>query len=94
MSTAPLDALILKLLQARRPGNTICPSEAARAADGGHWRELMPAVREAAAELDDAGQIEVLQRGQRVDARTARGPIRLRLVDAREGRSRDDGPPQ
>jgi hypothetical protein len=56
---------------------TICPSEAARAVGGDDWRDLMPAAREAAARLADRGEIEVTQRGERVDALAARGPIRL-----------------
>ena len=74
---------ILALLAARRPGATICPSEAARALGGDDesaWRPLMPAVREAAAGLADEGRVEVTQRGHVVDGRAARGPVRVRLV--------------
>jgi hypothetical protein len=73
-------ASIEALLGARRDGATICPSEAARAlgGDDGAWRELMPLVRDVAAELADAGVLDVTQGGERVDARCARGPIRLR----------------
>jgi hypothetical protein len=39
----------------------------------------MPDVREAAARLAEDGRIEVTQRGSVVDARAARGPVRLRL---------------
>jgi len=73
-----LDEAILRLLAARRPGATICPSEAAREIDGEHWRGLMGAARVAAGRLQRAGEIDVLQRGQRVDPLTAHGPIRLR----------------
>ena len=38
----------------------------------------MPLVRETAAAMVDAGELEVLQRGEPVDVRTARGPVRLR----------------
>jgi hypothetical protein len=47
------------------------------------WRPLMPAVRAAAAVLAARGRIEVTQRGCPVDAHSARGPIRLRLVRVR-----------
>jgi hypothetical protein len=60
---------------------TVCPSEAARAVGGedeASWRPLMPAAREAAARLADAGEVEVTQRGEVVDVRTARGPVRVR----------------
>ena len=71
---------ILDLLAQRAAGRTICPSEAARALGGDDgFRPLMPLVREAAASMADAGELEVTQRGTVVDGRSARGPIRLRL---------------
>ena len=80
-----LAASILALLDRRRPGTTICPSEAARdvaagLSDGTGWRSLMDAAREAAARLADAGVVEVTQRGEVVDVRTARGPVRIRRL--------------
>ncbi|HYO36051.1 MAG TPA: DUF3253 domain-containing protein, partial [Geodermatophilus sp.] len=51
-----LEQAIDALLDARAPGATICPSEAARAVDPKGWRELMPAAREAAGRLAAAGQ--------------------------------------
>ncbi|GGI03345.1 DUF3253 domain-containing protein [Egicoccus halophilus] len=74
-----LEAAILALLARRAPQATICPSEAARAVagDDGDWRARMPAARDAAARLADAGEIRVLQGGATVDVRTARGPVRL-----------------
>jgi hypothetical protein len=74
----PLERAILDLLAERDAGKTICPSEAARAVGGDDWRDLMPTAREAAARLAGRGEIEVTQRGEPVDALTARGPIRLR----------------
>jgi hypothetical protein len=76
---ATIAAAILDLAHARGPGKTICPSEAARRLDPDAWRALMPAVREAAARLQDQGRITVTQRGRPVDPRTAKGPIRLGL---------------
>ena len=38
----------------------------------------MPAARAAAGRLAAAGQVEVTQRGEVVDVRTARGPVRVR----------------
>jgi hypothetical protein len=56
---------------------SVCPSEVARAlADD--WRPLMDDVREEAAALADAGALRVTQGEETVDARSARGPIRLR----------------
>lgn len=39
----------------------------------------MDPVRAVAYALADAGRVEVTQKGEVVDGRTARGPIRLRL---------------
>jgi hypothetical protein len=94
--TPPADhlaATACRLLEARAPAASICPSEVARvlwradatpragvAPDG--WRAWMPAVRAVAAELAEAGVLQVT-RGAEVlvpsEARDARGgPIRLR----------------
>ena len=75
--TPPDDAAIAAVLMdlARRRGRaSFCPSEAARvlAAD---WGPLMPEVRRVAAGLP----LVATQKGRRVDAATARGPIRLSL---------------
>jgi uncharacterized protein DUF3253 len=77
---ARLERAIDALLDERRAGATICPSEAARAVDPDGWRELMPAARAAAGRLAAAGQVEVTQRGEVVDVTTARGPVRVRRV--------------
>jgi uncharacterized protein DUF3253 len=73
-----LERSIDGLLDQRRPGTTICPSEAARAVDPEGWRELMPAARAAAGRLAAAGDVEVTQGGTVVDVTTARGPVRIR----------------
>ncbi len=73
-----LERAIAALLDQRRPGASICPSEAARAVDPGSWRELMPAARAAAGRLAAAGEAEVTQGGEVVDVATARGPVRVR----------------
>jgi hypothetical protein len=73
-----LERTIDELLDQRRAGTTICPSEAARAVDPEGWRDLMPAARAAAGRLVAAGQAEVTQRGEVVDVATARGPVRIR----------------
>lgn len=79
-SQAQARATIRDLLARREPGRTICPSEAARALGGDDgFRPLMPLVREAAAAMADEDEIEVTQSGEVVDARSARGPVRLRL---------------
>jgi hypothetical protein len=73
-----LDEAVLALLAERREGTTICPSEVARAQGGDDWRALMQPVRDAAARLVDAGEVEVTQGGEVVDVRTAVGPVRIR----------------
>jgi hypothetical protein len=72
-----LERVSARLLDERVSGRTICPSEAARAVGGDAWRELMPAAREAAARMAERGEALVTQKGKEVDARTARGPIRV-----------------
>ena len=75
-----LEAAILGLLAARAATSTICPSDAARAVGGEHWRGLMEPVRQAARRLVEAGDVEVTQGGSVVDPATAKGPIRIRKV--------------
>ncbi len=74
---------IFRLLRARAPTLTICPSEAARALApaGDAWRALMPDVRRVAAGLARAGRLRVTRGGEPVDASDAGGPIRLGLPD-------------
>jgi hypothetical protein len=76
---ARLEAAILELLAHRKPGDTICPSEAARAVGGEHWRPLMEPARAAARRLAGRGVIQVTQGGRVVDPSKFRGPIRLRV---------------
>ncbi len=80
--TVPSDARIREtidgLLDARKDGATICPSDAARALrPDGDWRALMDDVRRVAADEVEAGRLEVRQRGERVVPSEAKGPIRL-----------------
>ena len=75
-----LETEIRSLLDARARGVTICPSEAARAV-ADDWKPLMERVRSAVRRLVVAGAVEVLQGGRVVDPSTAKGPIRVRLVD-------------
>lgn len=71
MTEDDIRATILRLVAGRR---SICPSEVARAL-APDWRPLMPRVRQVAAGMHG---IAVTQGGVEVDARTARGPVRLR----------------
>ena len=79
--TAVLASAILRLLDERGNGKTICPSEVARAvADSdvrSKWEPLMQPVRDAALNLAAAGEIVIKQRGHIVDGHTAKGPVRF-----------------
>lgn len=72
-----LERTILALLDSRARGGTICPSDAARAAGGDDWRDLMEPARRAARRLVEAGEVQITQRGRVVDPSTAKGPIRI-----------------
>jgi hypothetical protein len=81
-----LEAVILRLLDARSRDGSICPSEAARAVAAGAspqapdaaWRALMEPARRAARRLVARGEVEITQQGRVVDPSSAKGPIRLR----------------
>ena len=72
-----IERAIDALLDRRAEGKTICPSEAARAL-ASDWRPLMEPVRQVAYAMVDEGRLQVTQKGEVVDGRTARGAIRLR----------------
>jgi hypothetical protein len=82
VSETQIEAELRRQLQARGIEKTICPSEVARALGKteAEWRPLMRPVRDVAAKLADAGELEVSQRGEPVDPRDHRGAIRLRLL--------------
>ncbi|MFQ3594108.1 MAG: DUF3253 domain-containing protein [Gemmataceae bacterium] len=81
MTHGEIHEAILRLLARRRPGASICPSEVARGTGRADWRNLMPAVRAAAAELARQGRLVVLQNGEVLppDADAWVGPVRLGL---------------
>lgn len=89
-----LEETIKRLLDERGPDKTICPSEAARAVGGAGWRDLMPDAREAAARMAGRGELVVTQRGERVDALKARGPIRLGRAKRSDAAGGGDGTEQ
>ena len=71
---------ILRLLERRGAGKTICPSEVAHAIDADGWRAHMAIVRDAARAMAAIGAIEVTQRGQVLAADAIwHGAIRLRM---------------
>jgi hypothetical protein len=83
VNTAEIERAILRLLEERGEGKTICPSEVAREIAGSEersaWEPLMSPVRAVAGRLVEEGKIVVTQRGRVVDGATAKGAIRLRL---------------
>ncbi|MDF1657433.1 MAG: DUF3253 domain-containing protein [Verrucomicrobiales bacterium] len=73
-----LQETIMTLLEARAPGKTICPSEAARKAFPDEWRDHMETTRQVAIQLVDLGELEICQGGKVIDFQNFSGPIRLR----------------
>jgi hypothetical protein len=80
-----------RLLDARQYPKTICPSEIARAFSAPElqtlgaleWRDTMGAVRQVMWEKREAGEVEVMQKGEVVEVESLediRGPIRVRKV--------------
>lgn len=77
---------ILRLLAARGPGKTVCPSEVARDIGGSQpevWSPMMQPVRRIAVQMTKAGQIAILRKGKPVeDVDDFRGIYRLALPSA------------
>jgi hypothetical protein len=79
----PIARAVTALLRERGAGKTICPSEIARRLAPEGWRSQMKAVREAVERMVDDGVVVVMQRGEVVEPRKARGPIRVAKADIR-----------
>jgi hypothetical protein len=75
-----IDAAIRALLRSRKPGATICPSEAARVVDGTAWRRLLPAVRQEAVRLARAGEIVILRNRTPATGDLTAGVLRYALA--------------
>ena len=69
---------ILTLTEARGPGKSICPTEAARAVRPEDWNRLMTETRRVAIQMAESGEIEILRKGKPVAPDEVRGVIRLR----------------
>ncbi len=77
--TDRLREAILALAAECAPTGSLCPSDAARAAGGEHWRDLMDRARDVARDLARDGHVELTQKGRVLDPdATWRGPIRIR----------------
>lgn len=81
------------LLHKRDYPKTICPSEVARAfskaeldsLDAPDWRSTMDNVREVVWQLREDGEVEVMQKGEVINAarlEEVRGPIRVRRIQS------------
>lgn len=79
------------LLDMREHPKTICPSEVARALssselqslDAPDWRATMDDVRSLVWEMREAGEVEIMQKGQVLEVESLadiRGPMRVRKV--------------
>ena len=77
-----IEAEILVQTKAHGSDKSICPSEVARSL-AEEWRPLMGVVRQAAVRLAQAGQIEILRKGQPIDPAETHGVIRLRAKAGR-----------
>ncbi|QXC60006.1 DUF3253 domain-containing protein [Aquihabitans sp. G128] len=76
-------AAVLALADHRAPDGTTCPSDAARAVGGEAWREHMDLVRDVVRGLAADGEVEVLQKGEVIDAAEPwKGPVRIRRARA------------
>lgn len=98
----PLAGEILRLVEARGPGKSICPSEVARAFAEQRrkpsdppdlWRRYLAPVRQQAKNLARQGRISILRKGKPVDPTVpVKGVIRLSLpVDGRGHDPERDG---
>lgn len=77
MSNDRIEAAILRLVEERGAGKSICPSEAAREAFPESWRDHLRHVRAAAVHLAREGRIEIWRKGKPVDPDNFKGVYRL-----------------
>lgn len=86
----PISRDLQRLLNSREFPKTICPSEVARALSKTEleelhvtqWRDLMPEIRRRVWVMRDAGEVEIMQKGEvlgrEVGLEDVKGPIRVR----------------
>lgn len=77
-----LDEIILRLVDERGAGKTICPSEAAREFRSENWQSLMGEVRVRAVKLAHAGEITIYRKGKPADPDHLKGVYRLGLPES------------
>jgi hypothetical protein len=69
---------LLRQVEARGAGKSICPSEVARAL-APEWQGLMTQIRSVAILLSREQRIEILRKGKPVEPDGVKGVIRLRV---------------
>lgn len=79
MKKEEIKKVILELATERGTDKTICPSEVARNMFGEKWRNNMQNVRNAAFDMEAKDEIIIMQKGQKVDPKEVKGPIRIRI---------------
>lgn len=80
MANNVIKETILSMSAQRAPDKTVCPSEIARAMFPQDWRKHMKEVRAAAVELQQAGKVEITQKGEPVDVNNIKGPVRIKFI--------------
>ena len=79
----PVRTAILSLVEARGPGKTICPTDAAKEVSKAQWRKVLVDVRAEAVRLAKSGEISIYRKGKPVpDPDTFKGVYRLGLPAA------------
>lgn len=78
-----LQEKIMTMAVERGQTKTFCPSEIARqmSSNEQEWRSYMEPIRSAATILIDQDRLVCKQKGEIVDIRTVKGPIRLQIVN-------------
>lgn len=80
VSPERIEAELLRLVEERGPGKTICPSEVARSLGGSDpdkWGRLMQPIRRSAVRLTKEGRVRILRKGKPVDPDDFKGVYRI-----------------
>lgn len=84
MSQSPnIKQAVLSAANERGELKTTCTSEIARALFPRDWRSHMPHIREAAIELQQEGKVVISQKGVPAGSGPFKGPIRIRITNAK-----------
>ena len=73
------EQVILTLLNEKKVGASICPSDAAKSLFSDDWSKHMELIRRAARRLANQDKLIITQKNQVVNPSRAKGPIRLKL---------------